>query len=61
MKYKSQRGKNEKQTSQIRWILASVFYFPAIFLVFVGKLILSIADILLFDTHHFELKISPKK
>ena len=61
MEYKSQIGKNEKQTSQIRWILASVFYFPAIFLVFIGKLILRIADILLFDTHYFELKISPKK
>lgn len=59
--YKAQKGKNVPQTAGWRWTLASIFYIPALGFVFFAMFLLRIANFFLFDTHHFEFKVTPKK
>lgn len=60
MEYKNLNGKIEEQKSEIRWFFAGIFMIPALIVVFIACVILGLAYLLLFDTHHFQLKITPK-
>lgn len=53
-------GKDEVQTSSVRWILATVFGLPALIIIFTIQILIRIADILMFDTHHIEFTVRPK-
>lgn len=58
--YEAEGGENVLQTSKRRWFFASVFYIPAFIFIIIAGILLRLANFFLFDTHHFELKITPQ-
>lgn len=43
-----------------RWLLALLLYIPATALILLISALVFVADLMLFDTHHFVFKVTPK-
>lgn len=54
-------GDEESNPKQWQWMLQGVFFIPAMLLTLLGTLLFRIANVLMFDTHHFEVIVKPKK
>lgn len=61
MKHEAIYGDPLKKPSAMKRYFVTVTYLPAILIILFAVLLIRVADFLLLDTHHFELKATPKK
>lgn len=61
IKSKSKWGEKDSKPKQWQWFLADIFLIPASLLTFIGSFLMKIGNIMMFDTHHLEIKITPKE
>lgn len=54
-------GSKEKLPKAWQWNLHTLFFPLSYILMLVGVLILNLSNVLMFDTHHLEIEVTPKK
>ena len=58
---KAEWSSKDKLPKQWQWILQRLFSPISYILMLIGVMILSLANVLMFDTHHLDIKVTPKK
>ena len=58
---KQEWSNKENKPANWQWTLSGLFFIISYPLMMFGILILNISNILMFDTHHMDVKITPKK
>jgi len=54
-------SKKENLPKQWQWNLHGLFFPVSYILTLVGVMILNLSNVLMFDTHHLDIKVTPKK
>lgn len=60
IKSESEWSGKEKNPKKWQWSLSGLLYPISLFLTFLGSAIMKLGNILMFDTHHLEIKVTPK-
>lgn len=58
---KSKWSSEETKPKKWQWILSGLFLPVSFLLTLLGSTIMQLGNILMFDTHHLEIKVTPKQ
>lgn len=61
IKNKSEWSTKNSNPKKWQWFLSGVFFPISITLTYLGSTLMKIGNLLMFDTHHLEIKVTPKK
>lgn len=61
IKSESEWSSKNKQPSKLQWQLHNTFLFISYPLLVIGSSIMKLSNILMFDTHHLEINLTPKE
>lgn len=60
VKSESEWSRKDKDPKEWQWVCSTILYPISLSITLLGSMLMKIGNVLMFDTHHLEIKLTPK-